>query len=292
MPRKRIIGIDLYCGMGGASQGMKDAGATVVLSIDGWKVAKELHEANYPDIPFLLRMLGEDPDEDLRLIVEALEKFDRDDIHIHIHGSPPCQAFSTAAGKNRRPLAEGLSNVNHFMWLIEQLKQRDLCDSWSMENVPAARRHMPNLPHQMLLASDYGAPQSRRRWFAGEGWTAEPVQGSTSWNEVLNDPDIPQGSLLNVVGASHSSSKRSQSSDTPWGRPSRTITRQKPVVRRKRSDGSFELIRSLTMEEISRLQGFPANMNLTVSTGQRDLGIALGNCVCPQAMSAVIRGIR
>lgn len=289
---KRVITIDLYCGIGGATQGMIDAGATVVLSIDGWKVAKHFHERNYPDVPFVQRMLGEEPDEDLQIIIDALlDAGDRDDIHIHIHGSPPCQAFSTAAGGHRRPLADGLANINHFLWLVDELKARDLCDSWSMENVPAARRHLKHLPYEMILASEHGAPQARKRWFAGEGWKTEPIAGALAWNEVVDDPSVPVGSVLNVVGAAWSGSDRAKSSDSAWGSPSRTITRQLPVIRKEKTDGTFEKIRGLTMDEVARLQGFPAGMNLTTPTDQRDLGIALGNCVCPPAMAAVINGI-
>jgi len=291
MLRKKVICIDLFCGMGGATQGMIDAGATVILSIDGWIVAKELHEANFPDVPFVQRMLGVDYDADLKIILDALAPYldDREGVHIHIHGSPPCQAFSTA-GLNRT--AEGQVNVDWYLALVEDLKSRDLCDSWSMENVPATRKHYPDLPHVMINAAQHGAPQARRRFFAGEGWEITTSDQRTSWNEALGDPTIPVGSVLNMVGAAWSGSKRAASSDAPWGEPSRTITRQNPTIRRQLPSGDFERVRLLTFDEIAILNGFPSGLiRDTPSANKRDISLALGNCVCPPAMTAVIEGI-
>ena len=286
---KRVIAIDLYCGMGGATQGMLDAGAEVVMTCDGWEVAEFLHKANYPKVPFENRWLGKEPAADLAWLKAILSAYKGLDVHFHIHGSPPCQAFSTAGHK--RPIEEGKENVDHFLWLVDKLKDAGMCDSWSMENVPATKNHYSHLPYHMMVASDYGAPQARKRWFAGEGWTPVKVKNSLSWNEALQDTTIPHGSVLNTVGAAWSNSHRARSSDSPWDRPSRTITRQVPAIRKENPDGTFTKVRTLTMNDIAVLQGFPSGLDLRTPTDQRDLTLALGNCVCPQAMSAVIRGI-
>ena len=277
--------------MGGATQGMIDAGAEVILSIDGWVVAEELHKLNFPAVPFVRRMLGQDSTADLQIILDALAPYlqTRDDVHIHIHGSPPCQAFSTA-GLNRH--AEGQVNVDWYLDLIEELKSRDLCDSWSMENVPATRRHYPDLPHVMINAAQHGAPQARKRFFAGEGWKITTSDERISWNEALDDPSIPAGSVLNMVGAAWSGSHRARSSDAPWDSPARTITRQNPTIRIELPNGDFDRVRLLTFDEIAVLNGFPSGLTLSSpSARKRDISLALGNCVCPPAMSAVIEGI-
>ena len=290
MPKKTIVSIDLYCGMGGATQGMMDAGAIVALSVDGWGVAEYLHKLNFPTVPFVNCMLGEAPHFDLAMIKHYLKAtgLKRADCHFHLHGSPPCQAFSGLAGGNRRDIGEGTKNVDHFLWLVEQLKP----DSWSMENVPATRNHYPDLPYQMLAAMDLGVPQRRNRFFAGEGWRVEvpsdPVHNA--WNDAIDVEPI--GSVLNTVGCATTTSSRSKSSDSQWGNPSLTMTRQLPTIRFEESDGSFRKIRNITVYEMAKLFGYH-DLDLTApsSFGSRDLTMAIGNSVCPPVMQAVIESI-
>ena len=45
--RKPIVVVDLFCGMGGFTQGAIDAGAEVILSVDAWDEACEVHRANH-----------------------------------------------------------------------------------------------------------------------------------------------------------------------------------------------------------------------------------------------------
>lgn len=283
---REVVGVDLFCGAGGATQGFLDAGATVALSVDAWETAGFLHKANYPHVPFVLRRLGEEPNEDLAIIVKALDRFRGK--HIHIHGSPPCQAFSLLGKKNA---SDGMALVNHFIWLVDRLKELGLCDSWSMENVPQTRNYFPHLPHHMLKASDYGSPQARVRWFAGEGWVPKKVEGALSWNEALKDPTIPDGSVLNTTGSAWSNSHRAKASDSPWNAHCRTLTRQKACIRKENADGTFTKVRGLTVNEQATLFGFPDDLDWKVPTGEKDLFIALGNCVCPQVMTAVIHGL-
>lgn len=288
--KKPIIAVDLYCGIGGVTQGMLDAGAKVVLSIDGWDVAEYLHKVNYPSVPFVKRMLGEAPTEDLGLILKHLPA-DRDSYHFHLHGSPPCQAFSGLAGAKKRHISQGTKNVDHFLWLVKQLKP----DSWSMENVPATRKHYPHLPHQMLAAKNHGVAQLRNRFFAGEGWRVPRAvwKNLVSWNSVIDDTGLPIGSVLNTVGCSVTTSPRSEASDSKWDCPSLTMTRQLPSIRKKQPDGSFVKIRSLTVMEMALLFGFPSTINLNTPSwfGAKDLTMAIGNSVCPPVMTALIESI-
>lgn len=282
---KQVISIDLFCGMGGATQGMLSAGAKVVLSVDGWEVAEYLHKLNYPDVPFERRMLGEDPDADLELLKKHLPN-DLHNYHFHLHGSPPCQAFSGIAGNKRRPLSEGTKNVDYFLWLVEQLKP----DSWSMENVPATRKHYPHLPHEMLRAMDFGVPQRRRRFFAGEGWKTTPRSGTVvAWDEVI---DANGATALNTVGCSISNSERARRSDSPLGEVSKTITRQQPTLRQEQPDGTFVVVGYVGSEDTAKLFGFPDGMDFSRGDYSiSDIRIAIGNSVAPPVMKAVIDGI-
>ena len=46
---KKYTVADFFCGCGGFSEGLYQAGFDVVLSLDSWKLAKETHDINHPN---------------------------------------------------------------------------------------------------------------------------------------------------------------------------------------------------------------------------------------------------
>eukprot|EP00966_Prymnesium_polylepis_P232684 5381564-Prymnesium_polylepis.1 len=70
--------VDLFCGIGGFSEGARQAGHTVILAIDADEQALQTHKVNHPDCETVLTTL---PD--------GLPPLPRD---AHWHASPPCQA--------------------------------------------------------------------------------------------------------------------------------------------------------------------------------------------------------
>lgn len=293
---KQVVSVDLYCGGGGATQGMIDAGAKVVLSVDNWGVAETLHKRNYPDVPFVMHELGDD-DADFELIEAALMPYmdGRLGYHIHIHGSPPCQAISAAKGKlYPEKVAKAMRFVHSFLRVVQRLKNAGMCDSWTMENVPPIRNHIsPTVPHQMVMASDYGAPQNRYRYFAGEGWSLTKTGGAKAWDEVIDVEGLRPDALLNMGGAGESDCLRNTLCDRPRGTVANTTTSQNPTIRYKNPDGLFTKIRSITLKEKALLGGFPETYDLMEDTFTKgELNLMIANAVCPQAMSAIIRGLR
>ena len=173
--KKPIAVIDLYCGMGGFTQGAVEAGATVILSCDFWDEAVKVHKLNHPGIPCLQLKLGSP--SDWKLIKQYIDKYPNH--HIHLHGSPPCQALSQASRTNAE---EGMPLVLHFLDLVEKLKPH----SWSMENVVPMRKRLPEGTSSVVLNSaDFGVPQTRRRCIAGEGWLANPSHSKEEWVSVI-----------------------------------------------------------------------------------------------------------
>ena len=55
---KPIAVIDLFCGMGGFSQGSIEAGAKVVLAVDLWEESLKVHYHNHPGTPIKRMTLG------------------------------------------------------------------------------------------------------------------------------------------------------------------------------------------------------------------------------------------
>lgn len=155
--------IDLFCGAGGASCGMHQAGVDVVAAVDQNEQALETHEENLP---------GETINHDLADVdLSILPETDVD----WVHGSPPCQGFSTAKGE-RDDEDPRNSLVFSFIEWVEELQPKVVTmenvtgmttiTSNFMDSVDAAYRDAGYHPKWCVLnAADYGVPQTRKRVF-------------------------------------------------------------------------------------------------------------------------------
>ena len=195
----RIAVIDLFCGMGGFSQGAIDAGAEVILSVDSWDYAVKVHIENHPDVKIIKMELGHP--SHYRMFKRLVDEYRAKGYHVHIHGSPPCQALSNAS---RRDASEGMPLVLWFLDLVERCDP----DSWSMENVVPVRKRLPEgTPSVVLNSADFGVAQTRRRCYAGEGWVAEPSHSKEEWLGVIDV--LPHLNELALMDSGRSSSKTS-----------------------------------------------------------------------------------
>ena len=126
--------LDIFCGAGGASEGLRRAGFDVV--------GVDLHRKDSYPFKFLRR-------DALDLSVDFLRSFD------FVWSSPPCQAFT--AYKRR------LDHVRAVANLIPQT--RDLLEAWGgpfvIENVPGAPLRDP----VQLCGSSFGLDVRRHRIF-------------------------------------------------------------------------------------------------------------------------------
>ena len=313
--------IDLFCGMGGFSLGANRAGATPILAVDSWDEAINVHRTNFPKDPIRNFKLGMDHQIGY---FETLTRRWRDrGYHVHIHGSPPCQALSNASTTDP---SKGMPLVDWFLLLVYRCDP----DSWSMENVVPVRKRLPeNTPSVILNAADFGVPQTRRRCFAGHGWVAEPTHSKEEWISVVKalphlkeelDNLVPAPSmieqyktadkskpyptitsqspqqlklLLNSAGCGDSTSKGALTRDSPIERTSKTIHNNTPSLRFVGLDHQkTRKIRSLTMSETLILQGFPGDFDLSAAKTQKSRWTMVGNAVCPPVAEALIRGIR
>ncbi len=158
--------LDLFCGCGGMSLGFEKAGYDVLLGIDIWKDALETYKFNH---------------HNSNVLCADMSTLTGDDVSTHlgsknvdvIIGGPPCQGFSVAGKRivddERNKLYKG------FVRMVAYFKPR----AFVMENVPnilsigggMVRKSIIedfselgyNVNVQVMLASDYGVPQNRRR---------------------------------------------------------------------------------------------------------------------------------
>ena len=128
--RFKFSAIDLFCGCGGLSLGLRRAGFNVVAAIDNDRLSTSTYELNHRRT-YLVR-------DDIRLIDprKLMEKLDLAPGHLDLMaGCPPCQGFSTLRTLNGgRDINEPLNDlVYEFVRFVEVFMPKMLM----MENVPA-----------------------------------------------------------------------------------------------------------------------------------------------------------
>jgi len=167
--REYVDVVDLFCGCGGFSEGARRAGHRVVLGVDSDATALAVHCANHPQAAH--RQL-ELPHGELAALLP------REGTRYHCHASPPCTKLSVGGGTNRSApdRRTGMVLVAWFLDLVATLP----CTSWSMEQVVQEdvldelrerRRARPDrYDFEVVLMSQYGVPQDRKRVIAGTPW--------------------------------------------------------------------------------------------------------------------------
>lgn len=158
--------IDLFCGCGGFSLGFERAGFNVLLGIDIWKDALSTYRYNHPrSIAIQADLSALSPEETLPIL-------DGKTVDIII-GGPPCQGFSVAGKRSVNDSRNKL--YKSFVHFVSYFKPK----AFVMENVPnilsigggVVRDSIIKdfsdlgytLEYKVLMASDYGVPQNRRR---------------------------------------------------------------------------------------------------------------------------------
>jgi len=162
--------LDLFCGAGGLSLGFKMADFDIVGGIDFDQEALDTHELNFNDGYHFCGDISELDDE------FVLDNFDGNvDVII---GGPPCQGFSVANMQQKDIECDDRNKLFYeFIRFVRLLKPK----AFVMENVPQIltkdKGHVKkvmmdvmdelgyNVDVRVLIASDYGVPQRRRRAF-------------------------------------------------------------------------------------------------------------------------------
>lgn len=146
-----VEAIDLFCGAGGTSTGLQQAGCKVTAGFDIEKKCGPTFKHNHPGAEFICADLRDLDPRDFKGASVVI-------------GGPPCQPFSQA---KRDPDPEkGMELVNEFYRWVEVIQPK----WWFMENVPGVLSHLDGRwPVRTLLnAADFGVPQKRLRCFSGK----------------------------------------------------------------------------------------------------------------------------
>lgn len=170
MTKKTYNVIDLFSGCGGFSFGFEQAGYKILLGVDIWQEALKTFKKNHKDSKVLEADLSLLPTE------KILNKCNvsKQDIDVII-GGPPCQGFSLSGFRQEDDPRNQL--YKSFVRVVKDIQPK----AFVMENVPGLVKlfkgkakdeiisHFEsigyNVTYKILMASEYGVPQNRKRVF-------------------------------------------------------------------------------------------------------------------------------
>lgn len=298
--------IDLFCGCGGMSKGLTDAGLNIIAGIDIWDKAIENYNKNFKHKAYCEDLTLLTPENFNNLYNKNKYKIDL------IVGGPPCQSFSIAGRRDKNDPRNSL--------FMEYVKYLDYFNpkAFIMENVVGMLSKktennenvidliMTNLNKNYncsinkLYASDYEVPQNRRRVII------------IGIRKDLNiNPDVPNIVIKNIndripvknillpkenIDAKYYLSdkalagienKKNKSKAKGAGFGAQILNLDKPsytIPARYWKDGYDALvkyndteIRRLTILELKRIQTFPDNYILEGTN--KDIIMQIGNAV-------------
>lgn len=164
MASSRFKVLDLFCGCGGLTLGLQQAGFDIALALDKWDRALESYRLNFSHPAHCRDLATLEPSE-----IEGLLGLKVD----VIVGGPPCQGFSVQRiggdfdPRNNLVLKFGelITGLRPSMFLMENVpgllgkRGRNLFDQFCVE----MRSGGYDLNFKIINAADFGVPQVRRR---------------------------------------------------------------------------------------------------------------------------------
>jgi len=297
-----ITAIDLFCGCGGMSKGLEEAGIKIVGAMDIWKQAVDNYNKNFTHQAMCEDIRNISP-EDFKRHMKINQEIDL------LVGGPPCQGFSIAGKRDPKdprnslfmdyvryldyfnPKAFIMENVMGLLSMKNQAGEKviDIITEFLSRNY--------NIIISKLYASDFEVPQNRRRVII---IGIRKDIGITPYEpEKIIGVDVSVGSVLlkrDEVDKSHflseraidgiiAKKERSKSRNAGFG--AQYLNLEKPsytIPARYWKDGYDALvkyadrdIRRLTIQELKRIQSFSDDYILEGS--KKDVIMQIGNAV-------------
>jgi len=161
-----IEAVDLFCGIGGLTYGLRTSNIRVKAGYDVDASCKYAYEKNNEGSKFILTDIK-------KLSGDDVSKEYSDKCFRVLVGCAPCQPFSTMNNNRGQPSQDGRWNLlDEFGRLVKEVSP----DIVSMENVPRIKntdvfkdfvntlyKNNYNVDYKVVYCPNYGIPQSRRR---------------------------------------------------------------------------------------------------------------------------------
>jgi DNA (cytosine-5)-methyltransferase 1 len=297
--------LDLFCGCGGMSKGLQDAGFDVIAGIDIWDKAIESYSSNFNHISLCKDLSNYGPEQ-----FSLEHKIEKTGIDV-IVGGPPCQGFSIAGKRDLKDprnslFMEFVKYINYFrpkVFIMENVMGiLSMKNSENEKVIDIIEKELSvnfNCTIHKLYASDFEVPQNRRRViiiginkelnkFCPEPKKILEVDKRIPVKTVLLDKDkIEKSYFLSERAINGIKRKKEKSKKEGKGFGAQFLNMDKPsytIPARYWKDGydalvkySDDEIRRLTVLELKRIQSFDDNFILKGS--KKDQIMQIGNAV-------------
>lgn len=302
--KKRLNVIDLFCGCGGMTSGLVDAGLNVIAGIDIWDDAIESYRSNHDHLSICKDLTKLSPlDFKIKYNINC-------EIDVVV-GGPPCQGFSIAGKRDKndprnslfieyykyidffKPKAFIMENVIGILSMKTKKGEKviDIISNLLGENY--------NIKINKLYASDFEVPQNRRRTIIigirkDLNIIPKEIKPVISKDKripvktILEDEkNIDKKYFLSERAINGINAKKDKSKKKGNGFGAQFLDINKPsytIPARYWKDGYDALvkyddkkIRRLTIKELKKIQSFPDNYILKGTN--KDIIIQIGNAV-------------
>ena len=297
--------IDLFCGCGGMSKGLTDAGFNIIAGIDIWDKAINSYKKNFHHQAIC---------EDLtKLPPEKFNNFyNKEDKQIDlIVGGPPCQGFSIAGKRNTNDprnslFMEYVKYINYFnpkAFIMENVIGILSMKTDNNEKVIDIILSQLNINYNCIVtklyASNFEVPQNRRRTIIigiRKDLNIMPVEPKSILsvenripvkNILLPKNEVDLSYYLSEKALLGIQNKKNKAKENGTGFGAQFLDFNKPsftIPARYWKDGYDALvkysdteIRRLTIQELKRIQTFPDDYVLEGS--KKDVIMQIGNAV-------------
>ncbi len=298
--------IDLFCGCGGMSKGLTDAGLNIIAGIDIWDKAVASYNKNYQHKAYCEDLTQLPPEKFNELYNKENKPIDL------LVGGPPCQSFSIAGKRDKNDprnalFMEYVKYLNYFnpkAFIMENvigmLSKKTANGENVIDIIMEQLSKNYNCIINKLYASDFEVPQNRRRTIIigiRKDLNIIPLAPVPVIKTVAQR--IPVKSILlpkEEVDASHFLSaraiqgiinKKEKSKARGAGFGAQFLDLDKPsytIPARYWKDGYDALvkyndteIRRLTITELKRIQSFPDDY--VINGSKKDIIMQIGNAV-------------
>ena len=167
---EKLLAIDLFCGVGGTTLGLKKAGFNVVAAVDCMEEAVQGYQMNHPEVD----VWKNDITKITPLSIMRKKGVKKGELDL-LAGCPPCQGFSRIRSRSAEEISRDDRNDLVFQYI--RFVKTFLPKTVMLENVPGlmSDKRMKeverllmtlkyDLDYKVLDAADYGVPQRRRRF--------------------------------------------------------------------------------------------------------------------------------
>lgn len=304
--KKTLNVIDLFCGCGGMSKGLTDAGLNVIAGIDIWDKAVESYNKNFHHKAYCADLTQLPPEKFHELYNKENQTVDI------LVGGPPCQSFSIAGKRDKNDprnalFMEYVKYLDYFKpkaFIMENVIGMLSKKTANGESVIDIIMEQLNRNYHCIInklyASDFEVPQNRRRTIIigirkdlnilpkEPELIIKSVQDRVPVKSILiPKEEVDKKYYLSEKALAGIENKKGVNKEKGFGFGAQMLDFDKPsytIPARYWKDGYDALvkynekeIRRLTIAELKRIQSFPDNY--IIDGSNKDIIMQIGNAV-------------